>query len=156
MTNFSRLLFYFAVIVLVIGCSGMVPMYEVDKSHTIHTIGRSLTKLDISEGILQGAQAAGWYAKILPSGRIRATFLMRVHAVHVEIFYTNAYYKLTYKSSDGMKMFCTEQDRLEARNLKISGRQNCPGNGAPMYIHGNYKKWVDSLNMSIHNSLASM
>lgn len=153
MTNSSRLLFYVALTVSVAGCSGMVPMYEFDKSHAID---RSLTKLDISEGILQGAQAAGWKAEILPNGRILATYIIRTHTVHVEIFYTHDYYKLTYRSSNGMKVFCTEQDRLEARNIKISGRQYCPGNGAPMYIHGKYKQWVDSLNVGIQKSLASI
>ncbi len=148
-----HLLFVFVMALFVAGCSGVVPMYEVDKAHTFDP---SLTVEQIKEGILEGAQAAGWNAKVLSSGRILTTYRIRVHTVHMEIFYTDAYYQFTYKSSTGMKMFCTEQDRLKARNIKTSGRQNCPGNGAPMYIHANYKKWVDSLDSAIHTSLASM
>ena len=128
-------------------------MYEVDATHTI---GRSLSNEKIHEAILDGAQLAGWNAKTLPSGRIRATYHVRNHTVHVEVFYTDAWYKITYQSSNGMKMFCTTSDRDKLKGVKVSGRDSCPGNGAPMYIHGNYKKWVDSLSMSIQSSLASI
>jgi hypothetical protein len=136
------------------GCaSNIIPMYEVDATHTI---GRSLTEAQIQEAILGGAEIAGWRAKTLPSGRILATYHVRSHTVNVQIFYTDAWYQVTYHSSNGMKMFCTTSDRDKLKGVKVSGRDSCPGNGAPMYIHGNYKKWVDVLNNGIQNSLASI
>ncbi len=152
MTSRSHLLFVFVMSLFVTGCSGFVQLYEFDD---LHTIGRSLTAEQIKEGILEGAQVAGWNAKTLSSESILATYHIRVHTVNVEIFYTDTDYWINYKSSNGMKMFCTKRDRDKVRNMKVSGRHECPG-GIPMYIHGNYKKWVDSLNTAIRNSLASM
>jgi hypothetical protein len=150
MTSVFRSLFFVLIVLYVVGCARtMIPIHEIDASHTI---GRPLTTEQINEGILEGARAAGWYAKVLSSGRILATYHIRVHTVHLEIFSTDAYYKLTYQSSNGLKMYCTEQDRLNNRNIDTS----CPGGGVPLYVHGNFKKWVDSLNASIQNSLASM
>ena len=152
MISRSRLLLVFVMALFVAGCSGMVRLSEVDGQHFVD---RPLTKDQVKEAIMEGAQAAGWQAKDLGSDFILATYRIRVHTVHVNIDFTNSYYITHYKISNEMKMFCTERDRDKARNIKVSGRQECPG-GIPKYIHGNYKKWVDSLNTAIQSSLASM
>ena len=152
MTSRSRLLFVFVMTLLVAGCSGMVPLYEVDESHFVDG---SLTEDQVKEGLIQGAETAGWLAKDLGGDEILATYRIRTHTVHVVINYTDTFYATRYKSSNEMKMFCTRRDRDNARNIKISGRQECPG-GTPLYIHGNYKIWMDSLNAAIQSSLASM
>jgi len=152
MTSRSHLLIVFVMALFVAGCSGMVRLSEVDGQHFVD---RPLTKDQVKEAIMEGAQAAGWQAKDLGSDFILATYRIRVHTVHVNIDFTNSYYITHYKITNGMKMFCTELDKDTHRNIKVSGRQECPG-GIPMYIHGNYKKWVDSLNAAIQNSLASM
>jgi hypothetical protein len=152
MNGFSRWLFVFVMISFVIGCSGMVPLHEVDKSHFVD---RSLPKDQVKEAIIEGAETAGWRAKDLGGDMILATYRIRTHMIHVEINYTDTYYATRYKSSNEMKMFCTQRDRDNARNIKVSGRQECPG-GIPLYIHGNYKIWVDSLNAAIQSSLAFM
>ncbi len=152
MTSLSRFLCVFAITLFASGCSGFVPLHEVDGTRSID---RSLTAEQIKEGILDGAQAAGWNAKVLSSDKILATYHIRVHTVNMEIFYTDSFYRISYKSSSGMKMFCTQRDRDEVKNIKVSGEQECPG-GSPLYIHGNYKKWVDSLNSAIRNMLASI
>ena len=152
MTSRSHLLFVFVMTLFVAGCSGMVPLYDVDGSHFVD---RSLTEDQVKEAIIEGAETAGWLAKNLSGDTILATYRIRTHTVHVEINYTDTFYATLYKSSNEMKMFCTQRDRDNARNIKISGRQECPG-GIPLYIHGNYKKWVDSLNAAIQNSLATI
>ena len=152
MISRSHLPVVFVMTLFVSGCSGTVPLYEVDHSHFVDG---SLTEDQVKEAIIEGAETAGWLAKDLGGDKILVTYRIRVHTVHVEINYTDTYYATRYKSSNEMKMFCTERDRDKARNIKVSGRQECPG-GIPKYIHGNYKKWVDSLNAAIQNSLASM
>ena len=151
MTSRSHLLFVFVMTLFVAGCSGMVPLHKVDESHFVDG---SLTEDQVKEAIIQGIEAAGWFAKDLGGDEILATYRIRTHTVHVVINYTDTYYATRYKSSSEMKMFCTQRDRDNARNIKISGRQECPG-GIPMYIHGNYKIWVDSLNASIQRELAA-
>ncbi len=152
MTSRSHLPFVFVMTLFVAGCSGMVRLSEVDGQHFVE---RSLTKDQVKEAIIEGAESAGWIAKDLGSDYILATYRIRSHTIHVNIDFTNSYYITNYKTSNRMKMFCTERDRDNARNLKVSGRQECPG-GIPLYIHGNYKIWVDSLNAAIQSSLASM
>ena len=153
MTIPLRLLFVFAVILFATGCSGMVPLHEVRNSYIVHG---SLTKDQLKEAIIKGAQTDGWLAEDLVGDKILATYRIRVHTVHVEISYTDSFYVTRYKATSGMKMFCTVQDKFEDRNIKVSGQQQCLGDRAPMYIDGNYKKWMDSLNAAIQNSLASM
>ena len=149
----SRLLFVFAVTLFVSGCSAMVPLHEVRNSYIVDG---SLTKDQLKEAIIKGAQTTDWLTKDLVGDKILATYRIRDHTVHLEISYTDYFYVTRYKATTGMKMFCTVQDKLKDRNIKISGQQGCLGDRAPMYIDGNYKKWVNSLNASIQNSLASM
>ena len=119
MTGLLRLMFVTLVVLFVAGCARtMVPIYEVDDTYII---GRSLADEQIKEAILEGAQTAGWNAKVLPDEIILAIYRLRNHTVHVEIFYTDKYYALTYKSSSGMKVYCNARDRDKLQNMKISG-----------------------------------
>ena len=153
MTSLSRLLFVFAITSFVGGCSAIVPLHEVRNSYIVDG---SLTKDQLKEAIIKGAQTADWLTRDLVGDKILATYRIRDHTVDLEISYTDSFYVTRYKATTGMKMFCTVQDKLKARNIKVSGQQECLGDGAPMYIDGNYKKWMDSLNAAIQNSLASM
>lgn len=149
MTTSLRLLFILLMTSFIAGCAGsMVPLKEVDGQHFVE---RSLTKEQVKEAIMGGAAAAGWRAKDLGSDYILATYQIRTHTVHVKIDFTDVYYTAYYGSSNGMKMFCSEKDKKNHR-LIVSNQQSC----APAYIHGNYKKWMDSLNTAIQNSLAAM
>jgi hypothetical protein len=155
----SNLLYVTVVFVMTLfftGCTGsMVELFSVNQSHTIDP---SLTEEQITQALIKGAESAGWVAKDVGGHRILATYQVRVHSVKVQISHTPGYYTYTinYLSSYGTKMFCTERDRKKTRNLRVSGQESCPGDSAPAYIHGNYKKWVDALNTSIQNSLAAM
>ena len=131
-------------------------MVELHESEGTYTFSTELTKAQVREAILGGAEIAGWRAKDESSDKILLTYSARIHTVSEEIFYTETFYRFTYESSNNMKMFCTKQDKLDNNNLKISGQQGCPYDRDPRYIHPSYKKWVDSLNTAIQNSLASM
>jgi hypothetical protein len=132
--------------------ASMVVLKEVRNSYIVDG---SLTKDQLEEAIMKGAQTAGWLTKDLVGDRILATYRIRVHTVHVEISYTDSFYVVRYTASNGMKMFCTTRDKEKIRDLKVSGRQECLGGRAPMYINGNYKQWMGSLNAAIQNALAS-
>jgi len=152
MTRYLRVLLIFTTASFLAGCtSSMVTVVDVDGLHIIH---RSLTKARVKEAIIEGAETAGWLTKDMGDGRILATYHVRNHTVHVRIDYINSNYRTGYSSSNGMKMFCSERDK-KTHQLKVSGRDKCR-TGGPAYIHGNYKKWVDSLNTSIQNSLSSI
>ncbi len=153
MISRSRLPFIFVMALTVAGCGGVVPLHEVDGTRVFD---RELSKEQVKEAIVEGAEKAGWRAKDLGNDKILATYIVRVHTVHVNILYTDSYYSINYNSSIGMKMFCTRNDKEKARNLKVSGRATCPGGRGPLYIHGSYKIWVDSLNNAIHFELAAM
>ncbi len=130
-----------------------VRLYDVDK---VHSIDKSLTKEQITRAVLEGAEDAGWRAKDLGDGRILATYSVRVHTVHVEIAIGDDTYDTRYRSSTGMKVYCSWEDKQKRRNIKVTGRGDCPNQADPAFIHYGYKRWVDSLNNSIRLSLASV
>ena len=65
MISRSHLLVVFVMTLFVSGCSGMVPLHEVDESHFVD---RSLTEDQVKEAIIEGAETAGWLAKDLGGG----------------------------------------------------------------------------------------
>ena len=135
------------------GCaSSWVPIHEINNAN--HPVDSSLSDDQIKQAILGGARDAGWQTEALQDNRILATYHVRDHTVHVEILYTDWYYKVSYKDSDGMKIYCNASDRDKHRKPKVSGRDSCFS--TPHYIHGNFKAWVDSLNAAIAKSLASI
>ena len=131
----------------------MVKIMNVDDAHRFD---KSLTKSQVREAIIEGAELAGWRAKDLGNDEILTTYSIRVHTVHIAITYGDSFYVTRYSSSNGMKMFCSQRDMDKTRDLKVSGAEQCPGNRPPLYIHGNYKKWMDALNTSIQNRAASL
>jgi len=131
----------------------MVGLYEVDGPHLVDG---ALTEEQIKKAILEGADIAGWSTEDLGGNYILATYYIRVHTVQVDISYSESLYSVRYRSSNAMKVDCSELDRNKPRHVIVTGQQQCPGYQAPYYIHGNYKKWVDILNRGIQSSLASM
>ncbi len=154
MTTSLRVLFIMTMTLFIAGCTPfMVPLYQVDDSHVVD---RPLTKDQVKQAIMDGAENAGWRAKDLGNDKILASFNFKTHAVNVEIDYTDSSYATRYESSYWMKMFCSKQDMKKYQNMIVSGRKDCPGNRPPSYIHKSYKQWMDSLNAAIQNSLASI
>lgn len=138
-------------VVLLNACTPfMVPLREVDTTHDIYV---SRTKDEVREAILDGAQNVGWRAKQLSEGTILASYQQKDHLIHVKIDYGLDFYTIRYHASREMKMFCSESDQRAHRNMKVSGRNDCPGDAAPQYIHKAYKEWVSRLIRSIDQEL---
>ncbi len=155
-----RNLLVLAMTLIIAGCTSS--MVQLSQTYGAHFLDASFTEDQVIEAIMEGARTAGWLAKDQGAGNVLATYQVRVHTVTVQIKYTDSTkytdssYVIHYKSSSGMKMFCTESDKNYRKDLRVTGQESCGGSRDPKYIHGNYKKWVDSLSMSIQNSLASM
>ncbi len=148
-----RLLFILTITLFILGCTGsMVVVSRVDGTQFID---RALTKEQVREAIMEGAERAGWSTKDIGNDKILAVYSIRVHTISVEILYYESSYSVNYSSSTGMKMFCTSKDRDKTRDLKVSGHETCPYGWNPHYIHGNYKKWVDELNVAIQREIAA-
>ena len=147
-----RLATIFAGSVILLGCStGWV---RVDDFHDVHFVDESLTKPQMVEAIIEGARDAGWRARDLGNDTVLATYAVRVHSVQVEIDVGDGFYVTRYKSSSGMKVFCTQRDRDYLRNMKITGEQQCPGFSNPAYIHSAYQTWMNALNASIQHEIS--
>ncbi len=154
MTTLLRVLFIMTMTSFIAGCTPfMVPLHQVDDSHVVD---RPLTKDQVKDAIMKGAENAGWRAKELENDKILASFNFKTHAINVEIDYTSYSYATRYESSYWMKMFCSKRDMEKHQNMIVSGQKECPGNRPPSYIHKSYKQWMDSLNAAIQDSLASM
>jgi hypothetical protein len=150
MTGRLHVFFSLSMVVWLTGCSSMIPLNGIDGSGTIE---RSLTQEQIKQAIEEGAERVGWRTKDVGNDKILALYQIRVHTVSVEITYSDTSYDIRYKSSGQMKVFCSEADKQAARNIKVTGEEACPGFADPLYIHGNYAKWVNTLKQSIENSL---
>ena len=151
MTYSLRVFACLAVILWLTGCSGWVLLNGIDGSGTVD---RSLTQEQVKEAIEEGAERVGWLAKEAKNDKILATYRIRSHSVVVEISYSADSYDIRYKSSSRLKMFCSEEDKQAARNMKLTGQATCPGNADPLYLHGNYEVWINELKQSIEHSLA--
>ena len=120
-------------------------------------IPQGLTQDQVRKAINIGAGTAGWTAKEVSPGSVVATYHIRAHSVTVLISYTERAYNIDYKSSNQMKVYCTEEDMEEKRARKVtSGGGTCPGVDQPAYIHENYKDWVDELNRAIEAALRNI
>ena len=148
----SRLVAILFAIAVLLGCStGWV---RVDDFHDVHDVDGALTKPQMVEAIIEGARDAGWRARDLGNDKVLATYAVRVHSVQVEIDVGDGFYVTRYKSSSGMKVFCTQRDRDYLRNMKITGEQQCPGFSSPAYIHSAYETWMNALNASIQREIS--
>ena len=144
-----RLLILILGVALTASCSGgLVALHDVNN---VRQIDKPLSEDQVKESILEGAANAGWQVEDLGFHTIRATYQIRIHTVHVEIGYSDSFFRPYYKSSIAMKMRCSKRDK----GYIVSGNKNCPGDQLPYSINANYKIWIDSLVASIESSLAT-
>ena len=147
-----RILLTLCGILIIAGCSGsMVSLWETELNHPVQDTN---SREQVRESILEGAKNAGWETADLSDTTILATYQIKIHTVHVSIYYSEKYYRPKYKSSIAMKMYCTEWEKNKRKYL-VSGIKNCPGDRPPYYINANYKIWIDSLVAAIENSLST-
>ncbi len=149
-----RILSILCGILLIAGCS--VPMVSLYRTGYISRIEVSdvFNKEQVREAILNGAKSAGWETQIQGDNNILATYHIRVHTLTVNISYTDEAFNIEYESSTSMKMACSHDDYING-HYKESGKDKCPQDMPPDYIHINFKTWVDSLRHSIERSLLS-
>lgn len=148
-----RLLKICFIVLLVSGCARpMVVLDDVDENHAVY---QTLTKDQMKESILEGAWLAHWKAQDQGPDAILATYIIRRHTVNVQIKYTESSYTINYKSSYGMKMYCTKNDLDKKLHKVVSGVRTCPGGMPPYAIHKAYQAWVDELNRAIRTSIES-
>lgn len=113
-------------LVTVAGCAKKVPT-DVYGSSIPHTA--KLESNSVAEGIIKAGHELGW--AILPSGEntLEATLRVRNHVLVCSIEYSQANYKITYKSSENLRY----------KNGKI---------------HSSYKRWLTNLQKGIDRELA--
>ena len=133
-----------------IGCSQMIPIDDVPSSGTIE---RAVTKEQIKQAIEEGAFNAGWTPKDIGNDQIVAAYRVRTHYVLVTISYSEDVYQIAYKSSQEMKVQCSEEDYRKSKNIIVTGRRSCPGFQEPLYIHENYGVWITNLKAAIDHAL---
>jgi hypothetical protein len=129
------------------------------KVYNVHNepIPHGLTQDQVKKAINIGAAVAGWSTEDVSPGSIAATYHIRVHTVTVIISYTEQAYSIDYKSSYEMKVYCTEEDKVEKRSKKVTtGGGSCPGIAQPAYIHENYTAWIEELNRGIRAALRNV
>lgn len=152
MSTRIRIFSFLFLILALTACGRMIPIKSVNGSGTVD---RELTLDQVKKAINEGAYNAGWIAKDVADGEIVASYRLRAHSVIVTIEYTQDSYEIKYKSSSEMKIQCTEEDWKKSTNIKVSGRHTCPGYADPLYIHGNYELWINSLRESINLALVT-
>jgi len=146
-----RILIVLSGILLIASCVS-VPMVTLHDVKDSHLYKKTLSNEQIKESIVEGAEYAGWVTQDLGNNNILATYRIRAHTVTVKIYYTQKAFTALYESSDLMKIACTRWEYKKGK-YRVSGKDNCPGNQSPAYIHVNYKSWVESLVKSIERSL---
>ncbi len=150
MRRILRFLGAFLVIPFVAGCAGMMPVYDLKDQ----PVGGGITQDAVKAAIKSGASTAGWGTQDAGSGKIVATYQIRVHTVVADINYSANGYSIIYRRSDQMKVICTQADK-DTNRVTVTGQSDCPGGARPEYIHGNYRVWFDDLNAAIVAALGS-
>lgn len=131
----------------------LVKMYNVHDQ----PIPPGLTQDQVRKAIKIGAGVAGWSTVELSPSSIAATYHIRRHTVTALIRYTEQAYSIDYKTSYQMKVYCTEEDKVEKRAKQLTtGGGTCPGVDQPAYIHKNYNVWIEVLERGIRSALQNI
>lgn len=129
------------------------------KTYNVHDqpIPHELTQDQVRKAIKIGAGVAGWSTEEVSPSSIAATYHIRTHTVTALISYTEQAYSIDYKTSYQMKVYCTEEDKVEKRAKQLTtGGGTCPGVDQPAYIHENYKVWIEQLERGIRSALQNI
>lgn len=112
-----------AVLVLVaVACSSLTPVYNVEHAPLNAPPTASLS--DIEQGIVRAGATRGWQMAPKGPGHLLATLSVRSHFAVADIYFDQQTYSIIYRDS---------------RNLDYDGTS----------IHGNYNKWVKTLQTEI-------
>jgi hypothetical protein len=119
-----RLTTLFAAVLVLLGvaCSSLTPVYNVEQAPLNAPPTASLS--DIEQGIIRAGAARGWQMAPKGPGHLVATLSVRGHFAVADIYFDQQTYSIVYR---------------ESRNLDYDGTS----------IHGNYNKWIKTLQTEI-------
>ena len=151
MSTISRLYVLPLVTSLLAGCTGMIPLYNLD----YEPVEQGLTQAQVGHAVEAGAASVGWRTTVISPGRILATYAIRSHTVMVDITYTSGYYSIEYHNSIEMKIKCPQDVGNPRKPATVTNGDPgiCGGGKLPAEIHGNYKEWIDGLNAAIKSAM---
>lgn len=123
----SKLLIAVAAVVVLLGCRGTVPIYNVkDAPVTVAKPPATLQAVELA--ITRAGVGLGWTMKVEKSGQIIGTLNLRTHTAVVTIPYSSTKYSILYKDSVNL-------DQKEET------------------IHPNYNGWIQNLDKAIKQQL---
>lgn len=127
-------------IVSLIGCRGLLPIYNVNQ-RPVSTGSSESTLDDIRKAILQASVGLGWIMISTGEGQMTARLDIRAHTAIVDIRFDKNSYSITYRSSDNLKAKCPD------------GGKDCSN---PEAIHPNYNQWIKNLEQRIASNLSGI
>lgn len=120
-------------LVLVTGCRGGGPIYNVKDAPVSTATGKDVTLDQVTKAIIEAGTGLKWSMAVVKPGQIMGTLLVRSHSAVVDITYTTKAYSITYKDSNNLKYNAEKQT-----------------------IHENYRGWVQNLDNAIRGKLLTL
>lgn len=124
----SLFIILFGLVFAIAGCRTAPPLNI--EAAPINTNVKVSTN-DIKKTIIRAGVGLGWQMKVIASGHIQATLLLRKHVAKVDITFDKKSYNIRYKDSSG---------------LDYNGET----------IHSNYNGWIMNLDRAIQSHLTGL
>ncbi|HKA39307.1 MAG TPA: hypothetical protein VKD25_06040 [Burkholderiales bacterium] len=118
-----------AALLLLIGCRGQMPVYNVTSAPV--TANRVVSSDEVGKAIIRAGARYGWQMIQKGSGTIEGTLVNREHRAVIDVKYNAKSYSITYKDSE---------------KLDYDGTN----------IHPNYNGWIQRLDNQIRVELSTM
>ena len=128
---------FVVLIVLLIGCARVEPIYEVH-DRTVPSNLSALGFTEVEKRLIDAAAATQWRAVPVRPGLLRATTSWRSHSAVVNIEYNSTSYSILHVSSSNLREGTGRNDSL------YSGQK---------VIHRNYNRRVKQLEVEIERRL---
>lgn len=120
----SKLLIAIATLVVLCGCRGTVPIYNVTDA-PVNVAKPPATLQSVEQAIVRAGIGLGWAMKPERPGLITGTLNLRTHTAVVSIPYSTSTYSILYRESVNLNQ---KDDK----------------------IHPNYNSWIQNLNKAIN------
>lgn len=127
------LLFFCVALLVVTGCRGGGPIYNVKDAPVSTATGKEVTLDQVTKAIIEAGTGLKWSMAVVKPGQIVGTLFVRSHSAVVDITYTTKAYSITYKDSN---------------NLKYNAERQT--------IHENYRGWIQNLDNAIRGKLSTL
>ena len=126
------LLFLCAALVVVTGCRGGVPIYNVKDAPIMTASGSSPSLEEVQKAIIAAGAGLNWSMAVATPGHIVGTLNIRSHQAVVDIMHNSKTYSITYKGSTNLRY-----------------------NAGNQTIHEQYRAWVQDLDNAIRSRLTA-